>query len=72
LIESAAVLGKLPQVDLITVSVAEFQTMSLDLSAPVAAALPLVEAQVRQLLDGQGQLRSMNDAEKPSRVSLRD
>jgi hydrogenase maturation protease len=52
LIESAAVLGKLPQVDLITVSVAEIQSMSLELSAPVAAALPLVEAQVRQLLDG--------------------
>jgi len=51
LIESAALLGRLPEVELITVSVANASSLSLELSPAVAAALPRVEALVRQCLD---------------------
>lgn len=50
LIESAAVLGKLPEVELITISVAAVQAMTLDLSPPVAAALPVIAEHVHRLL----------------------
>ncbi len=42
LIAAAALLGPLPVIDVVTVSVAELKPMCLDLSAPVAAALPAV------------------------------
>ena len=50
LLESAMLLGALPEMDLITVSVTEHQPMSLDLSPTVAAALPQVEALIRLCL----------------------
>lgn len=42
LIESAALLGALPDVDLITISVGEIQDLTLELSPAVAAALPKI------------------------------
>jgi hydrogenase maturation protease len=50
LIESAALLGALPGVELITISVAEVQSMTLSLSEPVAAALPKIRRLVQQCL----------------------
>ncbi|MEY4387843.1 MAG: Hydrogenase 2 maturation protease [Verrucomicrobiota bacterium] len=50
LIESAALLGDLPRVDLITISIAELNPMSMELSAPVAAALPQVQKLVESCL----------------------
>ena len=42
LIAAAALLGPLPVIDVVTVSVAELKPMTMDLSAEVAAALPVV------------------------------
>lgn len=46
LIESAALLGPLPEITLVTVSIEEIRSMVTDLSAPVAAAIPLVRERV--------------------------
>jgi hydrogenase maturation protease len=51
LLEAAALLGDLPVVTLITISIAGLGPLSLELSPPVAAALPKVEALVRVSLD---------------------
>lgn len=51
LIESAALLGDLPQVDLVTVSIGELFGLTLELSAPVQDCLPRVEAMVRECLN---------------------
>jgi hydrogenase maturation protease len=51
LIESAALLGRLPEVQLITISVTNVSSLGLELSSPVAAALPEVVALVRQCLE---------------------
>ncbi len=50
LIAAAALLGPLPEIDVITVSVAELKPMTMDLSPPVAAALPAVTRCVRALV----------------------
>jgi hydrogenase maturation protease len=50
LIAAAALLGPLPEIEVITVSVAELKPMTLELSAPVAAALPEVARRVRALV----------------------
>lgn len=50
LLESAALLGDLPEVDLITVSIGGLGSLSMELSPEVAAALPFVEHVVRQCL----------------------
>jgi hydrogenase maturation protease len=60
LIESAALLGDLPQVDLITISITGSGPLTMDLSPPVAAALPQVEALVRSCLSKK-QLLCEND-----------
>lgn len=44
LIESAALLGYWPEIDLITISINGLNSMSMELSPPVAAALPVIEA----------------------------
>jgi hydrogenase maturation protease len=49
LIEAAALLGPLPKVTLITISIDTITPMSTDLSAPVRASLPLVRDLTRQL-----------------------
>jgi len=50
LVEAAALLGGLPEIDLITVSVEDIQPMSLDLSPAVAAAMPEIERRVKELI----------------------
>jgi len=50
LLESAALLGDLPAVDLITISVGGLDSMTMELSPAVAAALPEVEALVQRCL----------------------
>ena len=52
LIEAASLLEALPPVFLVTVSVAELQSMQIGLSEAVAASLPRIVEQVRSLLDG--------------------
>ena len=52
LVESASLLGSLPRIDLVTVSVADVQSLTLDLSPAVAASLDAVESVVRSLLAG--------------------
>jgi hydrogenase maturation protease len=51
LIESAALLGPLPEITLVTVSIEHIASMVTALSAPVAAAIPEVQRQVRMALD---------------------
>jgi hydrogenase maturation protease len=51
LVETAALLGTLPRIELVTISVADLQPMTLEISPPVAAALDKVESIVRKLLD---------------------
>ena len=46
LIESAILVGKLPEMVLVTVSISDFQSMTLEPSEVVAAALPAVESAV--------------------------
>jgi hydrogenase maturation protease len=50
LIESAALLGDLPDVDLITISISDLSSMTMELSPSVAAALPRVETLVKECL----------------------
>jgi hydrogenase maturation protease len=51
LIEAAVLLGELPDIDLITVSIAAPQPMSLQLTTEVRRALPEVERLVRAAID---------------------
>ena len=51
LIESAALLGDWPEVDLITVSIGGLGSMTMELSPAIAAALPMVEALANQCLE---------------------
>jgi hydrogenase maturation protease len=46
LIESAALLGPLPDITLVTVSIEEIRSMVTELSAPVEAAIPVVRERV--------------------------
>jgi hydrogenase maturation protease len=50
LIESAALLGALPEIFLITVSIAEIRSLEMQLSAPVAGSLPQIVSQVKNIL----------------------
>ena len=50
LIEAAELLGQMPRVALVTISIADMSCMSLDLSPPVQAALPRVTETVLHLL----------------------
>jgi hydrogenase maturation protease len=49
LVAAASMLGPLPEIEVITISVNELKPMTLELSAPVAAALPEVSRRVRAL-----------------------
>jgi hydrogenase maturation protease len=49
LVESAALLGPLPTIDLITVSIAKIQPMSIEMTPAVRDAVPLVIQTVRAL-----------------------
>ena len=48
LIESAALLGDRPEVDLITISIGKLSSMTLELSEPVKAALPKIQQLVSE------------------------
>jgi Ni,Fe-hydrogenase maturation factor len=50
LLTAAALLGDLPNIEVITISVDELKPMTMELSPDVAAALPVVERLVRQLI----------------------
>ena len=50
LIDSACLLGDLPMIYLIAVSVKDFQDMGMDLSPEVAAAVPEAMRKVRELV----------------------
>ena len=52
LIESAALLGAMPRVDLITISVGPLQPMTLELTPAVRAALPQIASLTRACLTG--------------------
>ena len=52
LIEAAALIGSLPQVDLITISIGGLSAMTLELSEPVRCALPRVVELVAAALNG--------------------
>lgn len=52
LIGAAALLGELPEIIVVTVSIEELKPMTMELSPPVAAALPRVRETVRTLLEG--------------------
>lgn len=54
LIESAALLGSLPTIHLITVSIAEDSGQAVELTPPVQSALPEVVAAVRRVLHEAG------------------
>lgn len=51
LIESAALLGYWPEVDLITVSIGDLGQMTMELSPAVTAALPLIATLVQSCLE---------------------
>jgi hydrogenase maturation protease len=50
LIESAALLGPLPEITLVTVSITEIRSMVTEMSAPVAAAIPQVRDRVLEAI----------------------
>jgi len=54
LVETAALLGELPRIDLITVSIEKVQSLGLEVSEPVSAALARIEELVRNLLEESG------------------
>lgn len=49
LVESAALLGPLPTIDLVTVSIAKIQPMSIEMTPEVRDAVPLVIETIRAL-----------------------
>jgi hydrogenase maturation protease len=51
LVESAALLGRLPRIRLVTVSVGDLQPMEMTLSPEVAAAIPEVVQRIHRLVD---------------------
>jgi hydrogenase maturation protease len=53
LIEAAALLGPLPDVTLVTVSIAEIKSMVAELSPAVAGAIPEVRRRVQEAVAGQ-------------------
>jgi len=65
LIESAALLGYLPEVDLITVSIGNLDNMSLELSPEATAALPQIEQLVERCLENHA-TASVSVAEVPA------
>lgn len=51
LVETAALLGPLPDITLVTVTIAEIKSMVMELSPAVEAALPAVAALVRRTIE---------------------
>jgi len=65
LVESAVLLGPLPTMDLITISIAKIQSMTLEMSPEVEAAIPEVIATVRRLI-GDHQAKQAAEAATPA------
>jgi len=62
LLESAALLGALPEVDLITVSIGKLGgSLTMELSRPVLSALPQIVVMVERCLDQYRSARKLND-----------
>jgi hydrogenase maturation protease len=57
LVESADLLGHLPRIQLVTVSVAELQPMQMTLSPEIEAVVPEVAKLVRTLAEAQAAMR---------------
>ena len=57
LLDSAILLGNMPKLHLVAISVTDFQDMGMDLSPEVAAAVPVVVERVREMVE----LRVTND-----------
>jgi len=53
LVETAALLGPLPDITLVTVTIAEIKSMVMELSPAVEAALPAVAALVRRTIEAE-------------------
>jgi len=62
LIESAALMGYWPRVDLITVSIGDLGEMTMQLSPAVAAALPVIETMVKKRLAEQKEMPETDDS----------
>ena len=54
LLEAAALLGPLPKLHLVTISIAQVDSATVDLSPPVQQAIPAVLESVRRILRGEG------------------
>jgi len=50
LVESAALLGSLPEIHLITITIAKIQPMTMDLSPEISATLPHIHKKVIEIL----------------------
>ena len=50
LVESAALLGSLPEIHLITITIAKIQPMTIDLSPGISATLPQIHKKVNEIL----------------------
>jgi hydrogenase maturation protease len=50
LVESAALLGNLPEIHLITIAITKIQPMTMDLSPEISATLPLIHTKVNEIL----------------------
>jgi hydrogenase maturation protease len=50
LVESAALLGSLPEIHLITITISKIQPMTMDLSPEISATLPLIHKKVNEIL----------------------
>jgi hydrogenase maturation protease len=64
LIESAALIGRLPRVRLVTVSVAEMQPMQLSLSREVEGAIPEVLDRIEEMLAEEAALTAAAHSEE--------
>ena len=71
LVESAALLGELPEMDLVTVSIGSPGALTMELSPEVAAALPKVETLVRTCLDRARQRQRTAFSAVPDRAATR-
>lgn len=69
LIESAALLGSLPKMFLVTISVTDLQDMTMTLSPEVEASLPRVVEMVEKIIGHTGSLESFRDSPKQDAAS---
>jgi hydrogenase maturation protease len=51
LVESAALLGSLPEIHLITVAITKIQSMTMELSPEISSTFPLIHTKINEILD---------------------